>query len=464
MNNTGHTVLVIGAGTMGRNLAINLRNGGASPVMFDISASALMEAKEQTGIRGCEDIAKASATLTIPRIALVMVPAGRETDNAINSLLNVFSKGDVIIDGGNADYRETVRRNTQVNSSGINFLGCGISGGAQGALDGVSVMVGGDRCAYNLTRGLLEAIAAKAKKKPCCAWVGHGGAGHFVKIVHNAIEYASMQIIAEAYLILRQSVGLQPKVIAAHMSSWLSDASTSSFLLEITVEILGKTDKITDSPLIDLIVDHAMENGTARWAVEAAIELGYPTPSFSSALQARQISVADTERSHHRKLFQGSAASRATIDLMPSQVRCAVAGATLAAYTQGFGLINAASKANGWNTNLSDVAKIWGNGCIIRHALLDHIVDGFMGEREMKTLISIPVISSIFRESLLGWRRTTSMALLSEVPVPTMASGLTWFDALSTLRCGAELIQAQRDKFGHHGFKRIDQPGCWHIE
>ena len=464
MSKTTHSILVVGAGTMGLNLAINLRNGGAAPILSDVNASALRQAKSQTGLEGYEDIASASAALRTPRIALIMVPAGDATDHAIEALVDEFSEGDIIIEGGNADYRDTARRHNQINSRGLYFLGCGISGGAQGAREGVSVMAGGDRAGFDLARGLLESIAARAKDEPCCGWMGHGGAGHFVKMVHNAIEYGLMQIIAEAYLVLRHGVGLQPEAISNHMSHWLSDLPTSSYLLEITAEILSKTDNRTDGPLIDVIVGRALENGTARWAVEAAMELGFPAPIFASAVQARHLSAATEERAKYRKEFQAPTEAPVTGDLKPDQVRCAIAGATLAAYAQGFGLIQAASEANGWHTNLRDVARIWRNGCIIRHGLLDLIADGFNHQNETETLISLPPISALFRDMLPGWRCVAATGLLKGVPVPTMASGLAWFDALCASRCGAELIQAQRDMFGHHGFERIGQPGRWHIE
>jgi 6-phosphogluconate dehydrogenase len=458
---------VIGLGVMGRNLALNLRNHGARVAVHDASPAAFAPLASERDIVACPDLAALADALTdaggAARAILLMVPAGRPVDDALDRLVPLLAANDIVIDGGNSHFLDTRRRETALAAHGMRFLGVGISGGEAGARDGPAIMAGGDAAGYDAVRPLLEAIAARVGDWPCCAHFGADGAGHFVKMMHNGIEYADMQLIAETVFLLRQRHRLAPDAVADVFAAW-NDGPLGSFLIEITATVLRRRDADTGKPLIDLVLDRAGQKGTGQWASVAALELGVPAPTIIEAVAARALSALQRER------IAAAAAAPPTPTATPAApppldaYRDALLGAKICAYAQGFAVLAAAREHYGWALDLAAAARVWQGGCIIRARLLADIEAAFAAPQAPVNLLRVPALGARVTAALAGWRRVVADGVAAGLPLPALGSALAYCDAYRTGRLWADVIQAQRDHFGAHGFERVDRPGKFHVD
>ena len=458
---------VTGLAVMGRNLARNLARHGYRVAVHNRSAERTSALVEEYGDEGdfvpADSLEEFVAAVERPRRLVVMVKAGEPTDAVIDALVPLLDEGDVVVDGGNAHFPDTRRRERALRERGLHFVGAGISGGEQGALEGPSIMPGGTDEAYRLLGPLLEDIAAKADGRPCCTHVGPDGAGHFVKMVHNGIEYADMQLIAEAYDLLRHAGGRQPREIAGIFEEW-NRGRLESYLIGITAEILAHTDAETGAPFVDVVRDEAEQKGTGRWTVQSALELGVPVSGIAEAVFARSLSG-------HADLREAGAGlpgptetwlDSAAADRFAGDVEEALYASKIVAYAQGFQQIRAGSDAYGWHIDPGAVASIWRGGCIIRARFLDRITAAYADGAQLPTLLG----DDHFRKALEGaqsaWRRVVSTAAQLGVPAPGFSTALAYYDGLRARRLPASLVQAQRDFFGAHTYRRTDRDGTFH--
>ncbi|MEA5116074.1 MAG: NADP-dependent phosphogluconate dehydrogenase, partial [Propionicimonas sp.] len=389
--------------------------------------------------------------------------AGAGTDAVIDALVPLLSDGDIIVDGGNAHFPDTIRREAAARAAGLHFVGSGISGGEEGALTGPAIMPGGTVEAYAELGPILEDIAAHVDGVPCCTHIGPDGAGHFVKMVHNGIEYADMQLIGEAYDLLRNGLGASPAELAEIFAEWNS-GDLESFLIEITAEVLSQVDATTGTPFIDIVVDQAGQKGTGRWTVQNALELGIPVTGIAEATFARALSSALPQREAARAAF-GTGSGSWQIDDRAGfieQVRQALYASKVVAYSQGFDQIQAASALYGWNVKRGDLARIWRGGCIIRARFLNRITEAYERDPDLPLLIGDEYFAEVVTTGLPAWRTVVAQAALHGVPTPAFASCLSYFDGLRAARSTAALIQGQRDLFGAHTYQRVDRPGSFH--
>ncbi|MVA77389.1 NADP-dependent phosphogluconate dehydrogenase [Auraticoccus sp. F435] len=457
---------VVGLAVMGSNLARNLasREGNVVAVTnrTDAKVDRLIEDHPEAGFVPSYSIADFAASLTTPRTAIIMVKAGRATDAVIDELCEVFEPGDIIVDGGNALFTDTIRREAAVRAKGINFVGCGISGGEEGALRGPSLMPGGSAEAWQTLGPILESIAAVAQGEPCVTHVGTDGAGHFVKMVHNGIEYADMQLIAESYDLLRRVLGQTPEQAAETFAEW-NRGDLESYLIEITAEVLRHVDADTGQPLVDVVLDAAGAKGTGSWTVQTALDLGVPVSGIAEAVFARSLSSQADVRAASRDL-PGPASAPAVDDPagFVEDVRLALYASKVLAYAQGFDEITAGAKTYGWQIDRGEVARIWRAGCIIRARFLDRITEAYRDQPELVTLLTAPVFVEVLEAAQQAWRRVVSVAVAAGVPVPGFSAALAHYDALRSERLPAALIQAQRDFFGAHTYRRTDREGTFH--
>jgi 6-phosphogluconate dehydrogenase len=392
-----------------------------------------------------------------------MVQAGRATDAVIDEIVPHLDAGDVLIDGGNANFRDTQRRHDSVGEHGVHFLGVGVSGGEEGALNGPSIMPGGDREAYDESdKPILEAIAARVDGTPCCTYVGPDGAGHYVKMVHNGIEYADMQLIAESYDLLRNGAGLEVPEIAEHFRSW-NESELESFLIEISARVLDKTDQSTGRPLIDVILDAAEQKGTGRWTAQNALELGVPLTGITEAVFARALSALKTEREAAAGRLAGPSASGSDGEQLARDLEHALYASKIVSYAQGFAQMAAASRTEGWNIDLGSMATIWRGGCIIRARFLDRIREAYDGEPELANLMLAEFFAGALQEAQEPWRRVVARAAELGIPTPAFSSSLAYYDGYRRARGPASLIQGLRDLFGAHTYQRVDREGAFHI-
>lgn len=450
---------VVGLGVMGANLARNLSGHGYRVAGYDRKLESAQQLAADCPGAGLQPVAtyrELVASLTLPRRVLIMVPAGLPVGAVIEALGFLLGEDDVVVDGGNSLYEDTDRRYERAESQPWHFVGMGVSGGAEGALRGPSLMPGGERLAYAHLQPLLEAIAATSDAGPCVTWCGHGSAGHFVKMVHNGIEYGVMQLIAETATLLREPLGLQPAAIADVFATW--DAGIlESFLIEITADIFRVADPANQSALLlDTILDSAGQKGTGRWTVRAALDLAIAVPTISAAVDARVLSASVAQRKLAATAYENVASSERHA-FSVDDLRDALYAAELMGYLQGFELLSAGSKQQGYETNLAEVARIWRAGCIIRARLLDKIREA-LHDGAVPLLLS-PVIRDELASRIPALRRVVAAAASAGVPVPALAASLAWFETLRTGRGSAALIQAQRDYFGSHGYERLDDPG-----
>ena len=457
---------VVGLAVMGSNLARNLasREGNRVAIFnrsFD-KTEALVSEHPEANFIASETIDEFVASLQKPRTAIIMVQAGAGTDAVINQLAERFESGDIIVDGGNALFTDTLRREKEVSAKGIHFVGAGISGGEEGALKGPSIMPGGTKEAYATLGPILESIAAIAEGEPCVTHIGADGAGHFVKMIHNGIEYADMQLIAEAYDLLRQSGGYTPAEIADIFAEW-NKGELESYLIEITAEVLKQTDAKTGKPFVDVVLDAAGSKGTGVWTVQTALNLGTPVSGIAEAVFARSLSSQAEQRAGKPALPAG--AQTWNVEDKPAfveAVRKALYASKIIAYAQGFDAIRAGAKEYNWEINLGEVARIWRGGCIIRAQFLNRITDAYRKNESLLSLLFDEYFLSAIENSVAAWREIVAMAALTGIPAPAFASSLSYYDGLRAERLPAALVQGQRDFFGAHTYKRVDMPGTFH--
>ena len=457
---------VVGLAVMGSNLARNLASRAGNRVAiynrsFD-KTQLLTKEHPEANFLASETIDDFVASLSKPRTAIIMVQAGAGTDAVIQQLSERFEAGDIIVDGGNALYTDTMRREKEVSAKGIHFVGAGISGGEEGALKGPSIMPGGTKESYKTLGPILESIAAIAEGEPCVAHIGSDGAGHFVKMIHNGIEYADMQLIAESYDLLRQSGGFSPKEIADIFTEW-NKGELESYLIEITAEVLKQTDAKTGKPFVDIVVDAAGSKGTGVWTVQTSLNLGVPVSGIAEAVFARSLSSQAEQRSGKPALPANNQSWNVTDkQAFIESVRKALYASKIIAYAQGFDAIRAGAKEFGWDINLGEVARIWRGGCIIRAQFLNRITDAYRKSPNLLSLLFDDYFLKAIDSSLAAWREIVAMAALSGIPAPAFSSSLSYYDGLRAERLPAALVQGQRDFFGAHTYKRVDQPGTFH--
>jgi 6-phosphogluconate dehydrogenase len=464
-NRSSANIGVVGLAVMGSNLARNLASReGNTVAVYNRSPErtrTLVSEHPEAGLVASESVEAFVDSLAKPRTAIVMVQAGRGTDAVIGQLADLFEEGDIIVDGGNANFHDTIRRERELRERGLNFVGAGISGGEEGALRGPSIMPGGSVEAYETLGPILASIAARAEGEPCVTHVGTDGAGHFVKMIHNGIEYADMQLIAESYDLLRRVGGHDVEAIADVFATW-NDGDLESYLIEITAEVLRQRDAATGRPLVDVIRDEAGSKGTGVWTVQNAVGLGVPVGGIAEAVFARAVSSKPEQR----------AAVQATIRARPElkhpgagfedDVRAALYASKVVAYAQGFDAIIAGAREYGWDIHLGNIARIWRAGCIIRARFLNRIVDAYANDPKLPTLLADPYFADAVREGEAAWRRIVATAAQSGVPVPGFSSALAYYDSLASERLPAALVQGQRDFFGAHTYKRVDRDGVFH--
>ncbi len=456
---------VVGLAVMGSNLARNLASReGNTVAVFNRSYSkteTLITEHPEAEFVPTSTYEEFAASLTTPRTAIIMVQAGRGTDAVIDALTEVFEPGDIIVDGGNALFTDTIRREKAVRETGINFVGAGISGGEEGALNGPSIMPGGSAEAWETLGPILKSIAAIAEGEPCVTHVGTDGAGHFVKMIHNGIEYADMQLIAEAYDLLRASAGYTPAEIAEIFAEW-NKGELESYLIEITAEVLRQVDAATGEPLVDVILDQAGSKGTGVWTVQTALDLGIPVSGIAEAVFARSLSSKPAQRAAASDLPGPAATEITDKEAFVEDVRLALYASKIIAYSQGFDAIVAGAEQYGWDIKKGDIAKIWRGGCIIRAQFLNRITEAYAENPGLVALVTAPYFTDAVAKAQDGWRRVVSGSALAGIPTPAFSSSLAYYDGLRAKRLPAALVQGQRDFFGAHTYRRVDKEGTFH--
>ncbi|AVI41534.1 NADP-dependent phosphogluconate dehydrogenase [Bacillus pumilus] len=459
---------VVGLAVMGKNLALNIESRGFSVSVYNRSSSKTEEFLEESkgkNVVGTYSIEEFVQSLETPRKILLMVKAGAATDATIQSLLPHLEKGDILIDGGNTYYKDTQRRNQELAESGIHFIGTGVSGGEEGALKGPSIMPGGQKEAHELVKPILEAISAKVDGEPCTTYIGPDGAGHYVKMVHNGIEYGDMQLISESYFILKHVAGLSAEELHEVFSEW-NKGELDSYLIEITADIFTKVDEETNQPLVDVILDKAGQKGTGKWTSQSSLDLGVPLPIITESVFARYISAMKDERVEASQLIEGPkpAQSSENKQELIEAVRKALFMSKICSYAQGFAQMKAASDEYNWDLKYGEIAMIFRGGCIIRAAFLQQIKEAYDRNPELKNLLLDPYFKDIAQSYQSSLRKVISLAVEQGVPVPSFSSALAYFDSYRTAVLPANLIQAQRDYFGAHTYERTDKEGIFHTE
>jgi 6-phosphogluconate dehydrogenase len=454
---------LIGLAVMGENLVLNMESHGNTVAVFNRTTSKVDsfvngrgKGKKLVGCRTVEDLISA---LKRPRKIMIMVKAGAAVDAVINELVPLLERGDILIDGGNTHYPDTTRRTRDLKSKGIQFVGTGVSGGEEGALKGPSIMPGGNPEAWPHVKPIFQGIAAKvADGTPCCDWVGPEGAGHYVKMVHNGIEYGDMQLICEAYHLMRTLLGMEPKAMHDVFARW-NTGPLDSYLIEITRDILAYVDPEAGKPMIDLILDAAGQKGTGKWTVTSALDLGVALTLIAEAVFARCLSAQKEERVASSKVLRGPRPSFAgNLQAFVDDIEMALYASKIISYAQGYALMDAMATESGWEINKGGVALMWRGGCIIRSAFLGKIKEAFDRNPNLKNLLLDPYFTSEVSRAQEGWRRVCAAAVTNGIPIPAMTSALSYFDGYRSERLPANLLQAQRDFFGAHTYERVDRP------
>ncbi len=459
---------LIGLAVMGQNLVLNMERNGARVAVYNRSPDRTRDfmggPAEGKRIDPADTIEALVARLKRPRAVMLMVKAGAAVDAVIEQLVPLLEPGDLIVDGGNSLFTDTQRRAERLQAQGLGYLGVGVSGGEEGALNGPSIMPGGSRELYARVEPLLEAIAAKVDGEPCVTWIGPGGAGHFVKMVHNGIEYGDMQLIAEAYDLLSRGAGLSTAELAGVFERW-NEGPLASFLIEISAQVFRKADAETGQPLVDVILDKAGQKGTGRWTVQAALELGVPIPTITAAVEARGMSALKDERVRASEALAGTGVGfHGDAGEFVGLVEQALYAAKVSSYAQGFALLSAASREYGYDLDPGGIARIWRGGCIIRADFLDDIRAAFAAEPALPNLLLAPFFKDGLQDRQSAWRLAVQAAAELGLPVPAMSAALAYYDGYRSARLPANLIQAQRDLFGAHTFERTDQEGVFHAD
>jgi len=457
---------VTGLAVMGRNLARNLARHGYRVALhnrtFERTRSLVAEHGREGTFLPSESTKDFVASLERPKAIIIMVKAGEPTDAVISELVPLLEPGDIVIDCGNAHYLDTRRRERDLRARGLHFVGSGVSGGEEGALLGPSIMPGGSEESYRTLGPMFEAIAAKVDGTPCCVHVGPDGAGHFVKMVHNGIEYADMQLIAEAYDLLRAGTQAGAAEIADVFRAW-NEGDLESFLIEITADVLAHVDAATGSPFVDVVLDQAEQKGTGRWTVQSALDLGIPITGIAEATFARSLSAHAAQRAAAREAFGSDLGSwPSDLDGFVDDVRKALYASKVVAYAQGFDQIRAGSEEYGWNVNPGALATIWRGGCIIRAKFLDRIREAYDRDPDLPSLLVAPYFAQAVSAGVQSWRRVVADAATAGVPAPAFSSSLAYYDGLRRDRLPAALIQGLRDNFGAHTYRRVDMAGAFH--
>lgn len=459
---------VIGLAVMGKNLALNIESRGFSVSVYNRSrqkTDELVNEAEGRNIVGTYSVEEFVNSLEMPRKIIIMVKAGKPVDDTIEQLKPYISKGDILIDAGNSFFVDTIRRNRDLQEEGYRFIGTGVSGGEEGALKGPAIMPGGQEDAYKFVEPIFTAISAKVNGDACCTYIGADGAGHYVKMVHNGIEYGDMQLICEAYYLLKNILGLSVDELHDVFEEW-NKGELDSYLIEITSDIFTKNDPETGKPMVDIILDTAGQKGTGKWTSQSALDLGISTPTITEAVFARCISAIKGERIAASKLLKGPSAIKYDGDRNEfiEAVRKALYASKICSYAQGFALMKAAAAEYGWNLDYGRIAMIFRGGCIIRAQFLHKIKEAYDTNSELANLMLDPYFKNILESYQDAWRKVISMAVVNGLPVPAFSSALAYFDSYRSENLPANLLQAQRDYFGAHTYERVDREGVFHYK
>jgi 6-phosphogluconate dehydrogenase len=459
---------LIGLAVMGQNLVLNLERNNFGVAVYNRSeptTRAFIEGPASgKNIKAAYTLKDLFASLKKPHVVIIMVKAGAPVDEVIAQLKPYLESGDLMMDGGNSHFRDTERRSKEMEAEGIRYMGVGISGGEEGALWGPSIMPGGPREAYDLVEPVLKSIAAKVNNEPCVTYVGPRGSGHFVKMVHNAIEYGDMQLIAEAYDMLHRGLELSEGELHEIFAQW-NDGPLSSYLIEITANIFTRIDDKTKRPLVDVILDQAEQKGTGQWTLQSALELGVPIPTINAAVEARILSAYKRERTEAAKVFSIPVRTyEGDHDTFIHAVRDALYVSKICSYAQGMALLRRASEEYHYNLDYSEIARIWRGGCIIRARFLDDVRAAFKETPSLSNLLMTPFFHEEVLSRLPVWRQVVQASIGLGIPAPSMSASLAYFDSYRSSRLPANLIQAQRDYFGAHTYRRVDQEGIFHTK
>lgn len=451
---------LIGLAVMGENLVLNMANKGFHVSVFNRTVNKVDRFIRGRGrgktITGTHSLKELVSSLKKPRKVMIMVRAGKAVDEVINELVPLLEPGDIIIDGGNSHYPDSIRRSRQLEEIGLLFVGTGISGGEEGALKGPSIMPGGSEKAWPLIKPIFQSIAARVEGIPCCEWIGKDGAGHFVKMVHNGIEYGDMQLIAESYHLMKEMMGMQANEMHRVFKKW-NRGKLNSYLIEITADILAFKDD-EGKPLIDKILDTAGQKGTGKWTGITALDIGVPLTLITEAVYARSLSARREERVKASEILTGPGRrSPVDRDSFLTGLQQALYASKIVSYTQGFALMHDGAREYGWELDYGSIARIWRGGCIIRSAFLEKITEAYQKEPGLTNLLLAPYFRKTLADAQQDWRNVTATALRNGIPVPAMAASLTYYDGYRTARLPASLIQAQRDYFGAHLYERTDR-------
>ncbi len=459
---------VIGLAVMGKNLAENIAENGFQVAVYNRSSLKTKELLKEiadeafrNNLEGFYTLEEFVESLEIPRKIILMVKAGDAVDNTIQQLLPLLSKDDVIMDGGNSYYQDTIRRSEELEKVGIHFLGTGISGGEEGARKGPAIMPGGKKEAYELLEPILTAISAKVEGEPCSKYIGESGAGHFVKMVHNGIEYADMQLISEAYHIMKSVLGLTPEELSEVFNEW-NQGELNSYLIDITAEIFRKKDILSDGYLVDKILDVAGQKGTGKWTGQISLDLGVPAPTITTAVYERYLSAMKQERVNASQVLKGPQNKVIKSGDFVESIRRALYASKICAYAQGFSLMRAASEQFGWKLRYGDIAKIFRGGCIIRAQFLNQISRAYDNNPDSVNLLMEGYFNNSINEYQKDWREVIITAISNGISIPAFSSALAYYDSYRAAELPMNLLQAQRDYFGAHTYERNDKEGVYH--
>ncbi|MCM3549023.1 6-phosphogluconate dehydrogenase [Niallia circulans] len=457
---------VVGVGVMGRSLALNFESKGFSVSLYDVSEERIKEILDHNKDKrlvGTFSLEEFVHSLEKPRKIMLMVQAGQVTDQVIDSLIPLLDKKDILIDGGNTYYTDTIRRSQTAAEHGIHFIGTGVSGGEEGALKGPSIMPGGQKEAYELVKPMFEKIAAQVNGEPCTTYIGPDGAGHYVKMVHNGIEYGDMQLICEAYSLLVNVLGLKAEDLHSVFKEW-NEGELDSYLIEITADIFTKVDEETGKPMVDVILDTAGQKGTGKWTSKSSLDLGVPLPVITESVFARFLSAMKEERVKASQILSGPEKNPFTGNKQEliERIRQALYFSKVLSYAQGFSQLKSMSLEMNWNLQYGEIAKIFRGGCIIRAAFLQNITDAFARDANLDNLLLDPYFENISRKYQQALREVVALAVEYGIPVPGFSSAISYYDSYRSERLPANLLQAQRDYFGAHTYQRIDKEGVFH--